>query len=35
MSAGETPLILEACPSVLGFIFESFSLASNERDCKL
>ncbi len=31
MSAGETPLILEACAMVLGFILLSFCLASAER----
>ncbi len=31
MSAGETPAILDACPSDLGFILLSFSRASKER----
>ena len=30
MSEGETPLILEACPIVVGCIELSFSLDSNE-----
>ena len=32
MSAGDTPLILEACPSVFGLIFLSFSIASEDSD---
>jgi hypothetical protein len=28
ISAGDTPEILDACPSVLGFTFNSFCLAS-------
>ena len=31
ISAGETPLIREACPMVLGCIFLNFSRASEER----
>ena len=34
MSEGETPLILEACPIVLGLIEVNFSRASKEMDCK-
>jgi len=32
ISAGETPLILAACPIVIGRILLSFSRASNERE---
>lgn len=32
MSAGDMPLILDACPIVRGRIFESFSRASYESD---
>ena len=34
ISEGDTPLILDACPIVFGFIFESFSLASDDNDLR-
>lgn len=33
MSAGETPITLEACPTVLGWILVSFCRASVDKDC--
>ena len=32
ISAGETPDMRDACPSVLGFIFNNFSVASLDSD---
>ena len=32
ISDGDTPEILDACPKVLGFIFNNFSLASFDRE---
>jgi hypothetical protein len=31
MSAGDTPLILEACPIVSGLILSNFSMASADK----
>ena len=33
ISAGEIPLILEACPNVSGWYLLSFSLDSYDKDC--
>ena len=35
ISAGETPLIRDACAIVLGRILDNFSLASKDKDFKL
>ena len=35
LADGETPLMRDACPSVLGFIFNNFSVASFDKDTML